>query len=42
MRVPGFNLSDDSLKGALLQVSKMYVKEIFTGLNPENNQDDTI
>jgi GTP cyclohydrolase I len=29
----GIELSDDSLKGTPLRVAKMYVKEIFAGLN---------
>ncbi len=32
----GLDLSDDSLKGTPYRVAKMYVKEIFAGLNPEN------
>ena len=36
MKTLGLDLSDDSLKGTPLRVSKMYVKEIFSGLNPEN------
>lgn len=32
----GLDLSDDSLKGTPKRVAKMYVKEIFSGLNPEN------
>jgi len=31
----GMDLSDDSLKGTPLRVAKMFVKEIFGGLNPE-------
>ena len=36
MDVLGLDLSDDSLKGTPLRVAKMYVKEIFGGLNPAN------
>jgi len=36
MHVLGLDLSDDSLKGTPHRVAKMYVKEIFQGLNPEN------
>lgn len=36
MNVLGLDLSDDSLKGTPRRVAKMYVKEIFKGLNPEN------
>lgn len=32
----GMDLTDDSLKGTPKRVAKMYVKEIFSGLNPEN------
>lgn len=32
----GLDLNDDSLKGTPHRVAKMYVKEIFSGLNPEN------
>jgi len=36
MQILGLDLSDDSLKGTPYRVAKMYVKEIFSGLNPEN------
>ena len=36
MNILGLDLSDDSLNGTPLRVAKMYVKEIFAGLNPEN------
>ena len=32
----GLDLSDDSLKGTPMRVAKMYVDEIFSGLNPAN------
>jgi len=32
----GLDLTDDSLKGTPKRVAKMYVKEIFQGLNPAN------
>jgi len=32
----GLDLSDDSLKGTPYRVAKMYVKEMFQGLNPKN------
>ena len=32
----GLDLNDDSLKGTPHRVAKMYVNEIFKGLNPEN------
>jgi GTP cyclohydrolase I len=36
MNILGLDLSDDSLKGTPKRVAKMYVKEIFKGLNPKN------
>jgi GTP cyclohydrolase I len=36
MHILGLDLEDDSLKGTPMRVAKMYVKEIFSGLNPEN------
>lgn len=36
METLGLDLSDDSLKGTPRRVAKMYVKEIFHGLNPAN------
>ncbi|GAB3336908.1 GTP cyclohydrolase I FolE [Marivirga atlantica] len=36
MHVLGMDLTDDSLKGTPARVAKMYVKEVFSGLNPEN------
>lgn len=36
MNILGLDLTDDSLKGTPHRVAKMYVKEIFNGLNPEN------
>lgn len=36
MRILGLNLNDDSLSGTPHRVAKMYVKEIFGGLNPAN------
>jgi GTP cyclohydrolase I len=36
MHLLGLDLSDDSLKGTPHRVAKMYVKEIFSGLNPDN------
>jgi GTP cyclohydrolase I len=35
MQTLGLDLTDDSLKGTPKRVAKMYVKEIFGGLNPE-------
>lgn len=39
MEIMGLDLSDDSLKGTPKRVAKMYIKEIFSGLNPANKPD---
>jgi GTP cyclohydrolase I len=36
MKVMGLDLNDDSLKGTPDRVAKMYIDEIFSGLNPAN------
>ena len=36
MNILGLDLTDDSLKGTPRRVAKMYVKEVFSGLNPKN------
>lgn len=36
METLGLDLNDDSLRGTPKRVAKMYVKEIFSGLNPDN------
>ncbi len=36
MQTMGLDLSDDSLSGTPLRVAKMYVKEVFSGLDPKN------
>jgi GTP cyclohydrolase I len=36
MDVIGLDLTDDSLKGTPKRVAKMYIDEIFSGLNPAN------
>jgi GTP cyclohydrolase IA len=36
METLGLDLNDDSLKGTPKRVAKMYVEEIFSGLNPAN------
>jgi GTP cyclohydrolase I len=36
MNILGLDLTDDSLRGTPDRVAKMYVKEIFSGLNPAN------
>ena len=37
MEIMGLDLTDDSLSGTPHRVAKMYVKEIFAGLNPDNH-----
>jgi GTP cyclohydrolase IA len=39
MNILGLDLRDDSLKGTPKRVAKMYVKEIFSGLDPKNFPD---
>jgi len=36
MDVMGLDLTDDSLRGTPKRVAKMYIDEIFSGLNPKN------
>ena len=36
MEIMGLDLTDDSLSGTPKRVAKMYIKEIFSGLNPNN------
>jgi GTP cyclohydrolase I len=36
MEILGMDLTDDSLRGTPQRVAKMYVKELFQGLNPAN------
>lgn len=36
MTVLGLDLTDDSLRGTPKRVAKMFVKEVFSGLNPRN------
>ncbi len=36
MLILGLDMTDDSLKGTPHRVAKMYVNEIFSGLNPKN------
>lgn len=42
MHTLGLDLNDDSLRGTPLRVAKMYVKEIFSGLDPKNKPDATL
>jgi len=39
MEIMGLDLTDDSLKGTPRRVAKMYIKEIFSGINPANKPD---
>lgn len=39
METLGLDLNDDSLAGTPYRVAKMYVKEVFSGLNPANKPD---
>lgn len=39
METLGLDLTDDSLRGTPQRVAKMYVEEIFSGLNPSNFPD---
>src|SRR6185312_14865185 len=42
MQTLGLDLDDDSLKDTPQRVAKMYVKEIFSGLNPANEPEVTL
>ena len=42
METMGLDLSDDSLKGSPKRVAKMFIEEIFSGLNPKNKPDLTL
>lgn len=42
METLGMDLNDDSLRGTPLRVAKMYVKELFAGLNPKNEPSMTL
>lgn len=39
MNIMGLDLNDDSLNGTPRRVAKMYIQEIFSGLNPDNKPD---
>jgi GTP cyclohydrolase I len=39
MDIMGLDLTDDSLRGTPNRVAKMYIKEVFSGLNPANKPD---
>ncbi|MBK8444118.1 MAG: GTP cyclohydrolase I FolE [Sphingobacteriales bacterium] len=42
METLGLDLQDDSLAGTPYRVAKMYVKEIFSGINPDNRPKITL
>jgi len=42
LQILGMDLNDDSLKQTPRRVAKMYVKEIFSGLNPQNKPSVTL
>ena len=42
MNILGLDLTDDSLKGTPHRVAKMFIKEIFSGLNPANKPKITL
>lgn len=42
METLGLDLKDDSLNGTPVRVAKMYVNELFSGLNPLNKPDITL
>ena len=42
MNILGLDLGDESLKDTPKRVAKMYVKEIFRGLNPDNKPQPTL
>lgn len=42
MKTMGLDLTDDSLKDTPNRVAKMYINEIFSGLNPKNKPDITL
>ena len=42
MEIMGLDLTDDSLNGTPKRVAKMYIQEIFSGLNPANKPKVTL
>jgi GTP cyclohydrolase I len=42
LNILGLDLTDDSLKETPKRIAKMYVKEIFSGLNPANKPEPTL
>ena len=42
MEIMGLDMTDDSLRGTPQRVAKMYIKEIFSGLDPANKPSITL
>ena len=42
MEIMGLDLTDDSLKGTPKRVAKMYITEVFSGLDPKNKPSVTL
>ncbi len=42
METLGLDLTDDSLRGTPLRVAKMYIEEVFSGLDPANKPSATL
>ncbi|MFA0964624.1 GTP cyclohydrolase I FolE [Roseivirga sp. BDSF3-8] len=42
MEILGLDLNDDSLQGTPHRVAKMYIKEVFSGLDPKNKPKATL
>ncbi len=42
METLGLDLNDDSLKGTPMRVAKMYIKELYSGINPSNKPQITL
>jgi GTP cyclohydrolase IA len=42
MEIMGLDLTDDSLKGTPKRVAKMFIKEVFSGLDPKNKPSVTL
>jgi GTP cyclohydrolase IA len=42
MEIIGLDMNDDSLKGTPKRVAKMYIKEVFSGLDPKNKPSVTL
>ncbi|QRR00003.1 GTP cyclohydrolase I FolE [Dyadobacter sandarakinus] len=42
MEIMGLDLNDDSLKGTPKRVAKMYINEVFSGLDPKNKPSITL